>query len=295
MICKICQSEEVMTKKESDIYTDNILICHCLSCGIKYLLNFPTQEDLDKLYTKEYFNGRGYKNYINDEKTIRLNARRYIKIILKYLKLDIFTSHWLDYGCAYGFLMDEVRNEGVWVDGIEICDDAIHYADTKLDLVRIIKSINGYKSNLFDACTIIGTLEHLINPTETLKKINEMLVENGYLLLTVPRYDGFWPLKWRGNEHLWYFDKQAIGVLLYKCGFRIIFCKNHWMYYEIEDALNKATTYFKLPFNNRWIVWICKKLIPRIKIPNNELICLVKKQEQEIHSGLEIMMIKDMA
>lgn len=280
MPCRICESKNLIKKFE-----DNHDILQCQDCGIKYIYEFPSQEKLNKFYDEDYLKKKKkeetHMDYLDNEKTHRKNAKRFLKIMEEYRDKKSPKSL-LDYGCAYGFLMSEAKKMGWQTIGMDISKECREYIKNNFDLhatatLDELNKIIGFDKNI-SACAMIATIEHLINPLEALKEINSLLSPNGLILISAIRYDGFWPVKWRGIEHPFCFSKRSLELILKKCGFEIIFCRNNWSWFAAEEALNIATNYWRIPFNNKIFVWICKKLINQVKIPNNELICLAKKK-----------------
>lgn len=120
----------------------------------------------------------------------------FIRFIMQYLKKDNIT--WLDIGCAKGYLVQELLENGINAYGIDNSEYAIKNA---LSLVRK-KIQKGSVSKIpfeyekFDVVSLFDVIEH-IHPKDTEKAINEIhrvLKPNGVLILTTvnPCYIGPW-------------------------------------------------------------------------------------------------------
>lgn len=110
----------------------------------------------------------------------------------------------------------------------------------------------------FDLIVALEVLEHLVEPEKALRGIRERLKEDGTLLLTVPykeviRYSLciHCNQKTPVNAHLHSFDRESLGALLLKNGFRIKAAKRFYHRGMELFRLNQLTR--KLPLG----VWSC--------------------------------------
>jgi hypothetical protein len=84
---------------------------------------------------------------------------------------------------------------------------------------------------LFDGFYTLNFLEHLPNPLETLRGIYNNLSDNAYGIVEVPNTD---MLLNRGVfydfvlDHLFYFTKDTLKVLLQLSGYEVLSCNNVW-------------------------------------------------------------------
>src|SRR5712691_5436434 len=85
-------------------------ILKCRTCGHVYADMRLTDEELFALYNEGFFTGAEFSDYAADERLFRKNFR------LRFRELKRFFDparhkRLLEIGSAYGFFLDEVRNE----------------------------------------------------------------------------------------------------------------------------------------------------------------------------------------
>ena len=139
----------------------------------------------------------------------------------------------LDFGCGDGKLINELsKNQNLNLTGIDISKRAISFAKIFTPLSSFIHNdLMKYNPQLkFDMIITMETLEHI--PPEELPKIinklNELLVDEGYLMITVPSTN----IK-TSRKHFQHFNQNSIKELL-KDKFEI---KGHMKKSKIYDYL----------------------------------------------------------
>lgn len=191
--CYICGSKKIVPHKE----VNGFIVYRCKDCKLLWTVDIDKQK-ITSFYNQSYFNNKskmGYKNYLADEKNFRKNARGLINTVNKIK--DLSKLRILDVGCAYGFLLDEARNiKQCDTYGIEISHDAYTYAKNTLSLNVTDSELDShnYEPNYFDLIFLIGTIEHLISPKETLAVIHNILKPGGLLVITTIDTTGLFPL-----------------------------------------------------------------------------------------------------
>ena len=80
----------------------------------------------------------------------------------------------------------------------------------------------------FNVAVAFEVIEHIFSPKNFIEKIANILEENGLLMLTFPNWEGFdisLLREYSGSvdpEHLNYFTKKSIRILLEKSGFEVL-------------------------------------------------------------------------
>src|SRR4051812_38551430 len=112
--CRICGSDVLRVLFER--FGRNVV--ECSECGVQFLDPQPTDEDLEKIYTSQYF--------LNDRDSISPEAVSRLKRATASLYLDYIGrfvqaqgSRLLEIGCGTGDFLVEARIRGFEVRGIE--------------------------------------------------------------------------------------------------------------------------------------------------------------------------------
>lgn len=223
--CIVCDSDRF-----SPIYNQTLL--RCLSCGFVTANLTISEKELQKIYTKNYFAGEEYVDYIRDKEILQHNFRKRLETIYRKVgSTDIKRA--VEIGCAYGFFGEVLREKLSECEylGFDIVPEAIDYASRVLKLNVQCESY--ISTNIEYKATDIfmwDVIEHLPNPETFIKKAANDLIKGGRLYITtgdigalVPRLQGS---KWRmihPPSHLHYFTKHSLSSLLLKNGLQVDF------------------------------------------------------------------------
>ena len=161
--------------------------------------------------------------------------QRRLKGLLKYKK----NGRLLDIGFGCGTFLKLAKESGFDVYGIEISDYACQYVKDKLGVDIFCGDLK--KAHLpeesFDVVTIWHTLEHLLNPSETLEEIHRILKKDGLLIVAVPNLNNFitrilyFLARWKTLKlfsidakelHLYHFSSHTLTSILEKTGFQVM-------------------------------------------------------------------------
>jgi len=152
----------------------------------------------------------------------------------------------LEIGCGRGEYLKIMKCAGVKAFGLEYSKDSVNYCMKKegLDVEQGFPVFPGrkLKHGPFDAIFIMNFLEHLPGINDVLKVIRYNLAENGIVLIEVPNFDMILRKKLYAEftaEHLLYFTKRTLYLVLELNGFKIIDCKNIWHNYIISLTAKK--------------------------------------------------------
>ena len=236
--CYICGVNAIRLKAKFN----NFFINRCSKCKLIWAEGV-NEEIVKSFYDQEYFNNNnstiGYKNYIADEINHRKNARRILNEVSKIK--DLRNANILDIGCAFGFLLDEAKKFSVGdFYGVEISSYSSEYAKNRLGLKNITTDValENFDPNFFDVVFLIGTIEHLIYPKETLTNINRVLKQSGLLIITTVDTKGLIPFySIKPPEHIFYFNHDNFSLLLGKTGFKQLSHKTSYSNYYFHDLL----------------------------------------------------------
>ncbi len=224
--CDFCNSNnyEILIKTK-DYFLNKVpgefSIVRCLDCNLIYTNPRLLTELLTDYYLRILKYGVPSKNLKQQSKKISIFRRydilteffnypflrkkklRKLKLFLYYLRIKkgikntlhippfIKNGKILEFGCAYGGYLYQLKKLGWDVKGIELNKNAVDYAVKKLNLNIECISIEDFESKeLFNIIYMKMVLEHLESPKKILKKCYSLLKSNGKLVLIIPDFSG---------------------------------------------------------------------------------------------------------
>src|SRR3989338_2351959 len=162
----------------------------------------------------------------------------------------------LDVGCAAGFFLAVAKENNFDPYGSELNAWLADYGRKKFSLENVKTGTledAKWKENFFDDVTMWDVLEHAPDPLKTLREINRITKNNGYLIISYPDYSSifaklfgrrWWFLL---SHHIYYFTPKTMNMMLEKAGFEVVTDKMHWQELKIVYMLNMFVKLNKNP------------------------------------------------
>jgi SAM-dependent methyltransferase len=212
----------------------------CEVCSLVSARRQPGQEDLARIYGREYFWEGEYLDYSSEKTALQKNFKRWVGILRRWAP----HGNLFEIGCAYGFFLELARN--YWtVRGVDISPHASDLARKQgLDVETgdfLDLPVEVGKYNIF---CLWDTIEHLKTPHLYIQKIAEVIAPGGYICLTTGDIDGFVPKlqkeKWRmihPPTHLYYFSQETLAQLLRMHQFKVVYSAHVGFNRSIKRAL----------------------------------------------------------
>jgi len=224
IICPVCGADnnKIFVKKNGHI------LRVCKVCRLIFV--WPIPKNLEEIYKKEYFKGSekkdfGYTNYDEDKEPMKNIFIFYLK---KFKRL-VSGRRIFDIGAATGYFLDLARDRGWQTAGVEISKYASDIAKFKKHEIYNNSSLGDFHQHKFDVVTMWDVLEHLQSPKEYLKNVNKILNQGGVLAINTVDAGSWWAKlfgkKWHQlnpPEHLFYFSKNNLKLLLKNSGFKVL-------------------------------------------------------------------------
>jgi 2-polyprenyl-3-methyl-5-hydroxy-6-metoxy-1,4-benzoquinol methylase len=271
--CLACGGSAASTVFESHGFE----IRRCHHCGHGRTVLDETF-DPSTYYSESYFQGGvvdGYSDYQGSSEALRLEFRRIVRDILPFSR----RGRLLEFGCAYGFFLDEAAPHFAHVHGIEYSEAAARACrDRKLD-VRTGPVAEELLDGLYDTVVGLDVIEHVEDPHDTLKVLADHMPRAGVLVLTT----GDWgsPMarlmgrRWRlmtPPQHLSFFTAKSLTTLLARIGLDVVSLSYPWkrvplslIAYQLQRML--GVTPHQIPALNRLALpinlWDAMRVIAR--------------------------------
>ena len=225
MNCPVCQEASPGIK----LIKDGTPILQCPHCAVAW---WTPDADFEakKTYDAAYFGGgstdRGYDDYGQLESALLRTFRRR----LKGLPLPDRNAELLDVGAAYSFAIRAARELGWEASGIEVSQAAVQASQAGGENRIAVASADAipFRDGRFQVVTLWDVIEHLTDPNAALSEIARVLAPGGRLILTtgdvesaLARLSGArWHL-YTLPEHLYFFSRRSLQILLERNGFEI--------------------------------------------------------------------------
>jgi SAM-dependent methyltransferase len=191
----------------------------------------PTLGVIEAVYGEDYFSGAkgrlGYADYDTDKEAMANIFERYLS---KFEKILGGAGHLLDVGAATGFFMHIAEKRGWKTNGVEISAFAAKLGKSRglyIETGTIHETT--FSPPSFDAITMWDVIEHIPNPIRDIKKIVTLLKPGGLLAVNTPDSGSLFARimgrRWHllvPPEHIYYFNRKSLQMLLEKNGFAVI-------------------------------------------------------------------------
>ncbi|MEM7112874.1 MAG: class I SAM-dependent methyltransferase [Chloroflexota bacterium] len=206
-----------------------LAIAQCQQCQLVYANPRLTKDEIWKRYSPDYF----WQEYMpahhapNGEYVAAFHQMRN-RPMLTLLEPFKGNGRLLEVGCAAGFFLKVAADDGWEVQGLEIMEPAVAYAREILGLDMLSGTLENASlpENSCAAVVLIETVEHLLNPAETLQEVYRILQPGGAIFIAVPNQNSIMHtlhgIDWSvlsPAEHLYYFTEETMNNMLQKIGF----------------------------------------------------------------------------
>lgn len=186
----------------------------CENCGMIYAGDMEVSMPLSAYYAKmSRYEG---KSFVLSHQVRNFYARE-ADFIAKYIDKDAAV---LDIGCAFGGLLDTLRERGYSnLNGLEISKVNVDNANKELGL-NVYQGGLGMNNSLpqkYDLIILSGVLEHLLNLHECVNEIKQYLNSKGKIFVIVPDLNDFCNhedlYQEFSVEHINYFSVNSLAKL----------------------------------------------------------------------------------
>jgi len=246
MACVVCGVESlvrlVMFQVPSRYDGRQYPLYRCVRCGLVRPVPLTYTEETkydvydDEGITKCYdpkaktidFDSKEYRDYYK-------NFGRYRLYVEKYA----ITGRHLDVGCGSGHLMNILKGSGLKSEGVELNAGILASMREAGFTVHDREVCDPYyPDGAYDLVTLSHVMEHIDDVRGFTGCVNRITKEGGWLIMGFPYIYGLMPRllrsRWYGHgsgQHLNFFSKESITMLLNKSGFEVVDIKAESMDY----------------------------------------------------------------
>lgn len=274
MSCEICGSDKykIIATKMRDGDGE---IVQCLNCGLVFQNTKYNDSEISDYYNNDYFQTNSLDSEKKQTAEEHFNSRLATiepikKDIVKVISENFsYKPNILELGASTGELLHVLSSFANILTGIELNEEFCTFGNDKLEknITMIPKDINNIEFNeKYDLIISNYTLDHLVNPIETLRKLKTVMEQRGVMYLLVPNRDealnyyaspdteGCYQSFFWHKAHMFYFTKDTFEKALSKVGLKAEFSCMHE--YSFKNFLQwyftgKPGREFEAEINNR--------------------------------------------
>lgn len=134
----------------------------------------------------------------------------------------------LEFGSGYGLFLDAARGRGYDVQGVELSRPAAHASEKQGIDVYCGQLVDAPLTGCFDVICGWDTLEHVPDPLAVLRRVRELIADDGTLAISTPYFSSlpsrllrhrWWTLK--PAEHIWHYTPYTLRLLAARAGFTV--------------------------------------------------------------------------
>jgi 2-polyprenyl-3-methyl-5-hydroxy-6-metoxy-1,4-benzoquinol methylase len=235
--CLLCDSSMFSHKaspKDFRVSKEAFNVISCDNCGHTFTSPRPVDDELHKFYGDESYishtnNNKGFFN------KIYLTVKRYaIKKKSQLISAVAIKGKVLDVGAGTGDFLNACKQLGWDVYGVEPSPIARAYAKDQFQIeLQSAEQIFKLPKANFHAITLWHVLEHLPDLNQYFNCFEQLLTEDGTLVIAVPNFESvdaqFYGDDWAAWDvpiHISHFSKSTMAKWAQKHGLQIVGLKN---------------------------------------------------------------------
>ena len=210
--------------------SNEFMFVRCTGCGLVYLRNRPTDEELSTIYPPEYYQYEAFLGSFG-RAARRWSQRQKGRFMRRYAGPG---ARILDVGCGTGELLRLLKDGGdqSWqLAGVDVSAEAVsRLRDAGIEAVQGRFEDLRLPPASFDIVLMNQTIEHLGDPRGCLRAASEVLRPGGVLILETPSLDA-WDARWFPSD-LWagwhcprhwnLYTPETLRALASACGFQVV-------------------------------------------------------------------------
>jgi len=239
-MCPICSQCLVNTGEVVPNYTftSSAEVLLCSGCGLKNgLVRHDAEPDYEAIY-EDVTSDPSYKRYLSYANEVKrkkdplkwLSKQEpaYFAVREAVLGALVPDSKILEIGSGFGYLTYALNESNYDCTGIDLSAEAVNFANAEfgtffsnLDVMTLMED------KKYDCIVATEVIEHLLDPSEFVKKLKTLVKPDGCIILTTPN-KSFFPdsVVWESSLppiHHWWLTEKSLSVLSEKIGMGVKF------------------------------------------------------------------------
>ena len=230
--CHVCDRECRLAFTARDRRYDStpdqeFKVFECPSCGTGQTV--PRPENIADYYVDEYYEERISKR--NNQGILDRFSDSYESVLGINESIPTEKGRLLEIGCGPGHDLVDFSEQGWEVVGVEPNRSAVEMGRKKYDLTihhgTLDEIADRLEKSSFDVVLLNHVFEHIPNPRETIRYINQIIAPTGLVIIEVPNFDS--PLRralgefWGDYDvprHVYHYTPQSLDLLMKDQGYR---------------------------------------------------------------------------
>jgi 2-polyprenyl-3-methyl-5-hydroxy-6-metoxy-1,4-benzoquinol methylase len=210
----------------------------CQTCGLVSTYPLPEEQVVEEHYSHKFIEGnyRLLQDYAEQYRSVYQTFTEVLSKTMKGQGGALTGTSILDIGCFTGEFLELLQAAGADVFGLELQAEAVAIANERLP-GRVYKADffgAEFPQREFDAITLMGVIEHVVDPVSIIKRTHQLLKSEGLIMLQTPNSGALlarllgkhWP-PYQPVEHIHLFSERSLQRLLIDTGFEDIHITNH--------------------------------------------------------------------
>jgi len=224
--CNLCGEDR--TKKI--FQAEGYWLVRCSGCGLAYINPRLPASARGEVYDDDYIRGHTSGEELDRDFVWTIDPTSWEATRLRYATRGITNGRLLEVGCATGKFLWAVQQKGLEVWGVEFNRRAAGVAAKRLGCTVLTGGFEEAQlpEGHFNVVCLFHVIEHMLDPLATVRKIRDLLRQDGRMVLECPDFGSGNARKlgprWimvQPKEHLYYFDECSLRRLLEGAGFRV--------------------------------------------------------------------------
>lgn len=229
--CGLCGSPERRLKFQDGPFA----VVTCARCDLTYVT--PRLRDaalIEKVYDEGYWRSgapkdRGYGDYRRDAPLYLATYRRRMQVVRRHFAQP---GRVLDVGCAAGYFLRVMQDEGWQVTGLEPSDAIRPQAEERVGRENVRAGLLGQVElapGSFDLITMWDVIEHIPDVVGAAREVRRLLAPGGKFLIETQDVNSLaarvlgkrWQ-HYKHAEHIYHFHARTLADALGRAGFRVL-------------------------------------------------------------------------